>query len=148
MGTKTVDSAVVGDSLKESAWLSSVRATYAMSDLLATPADGPLVVGIAHSDYTSAEIEGWIESANSWDQGNMVSQEVRQRKIRTVGVFTTAGAADGVTIVLNDGKPITTKCGWMLSTGQTVRFWLYNQGLGSQDAGVLTIQGKANLWPN
>jgi len=150
LGTLAGDSSVlqvVNDTVEEKAWLSSVKATYAISEYTIVAGAGPILVGLAHNDYTNAEIEEWIENANSWSEGDLVAQEVAKRKIRRVGVF-------GVTIsgdeeVLNDGKPITTKCGWYLQTGQTVTFFFYNQGsvaLSGTDPEV-AIAGHANLWP-
>ena len=115
-----------------------------------TAADGPIMAGVCHSDYTNTEIEEWIEQGASWDQGDMVAQEEARRKIRLVGVFNTTGpGAQGAASVLNDGRPITTKCKWQLTTGDTVKFFAYNQGSGALAAGaVLHVNGHANLWPN
>ncbi len=134
--------------LTETAFLSSVKATWSLKDLDPQPGDGPIVVGVAHSDYTVAEIEGWIEEGASWDQGNKVStREINRRFIREVGVFPVNLAAG--TNVLNDGRPITTKCRWGLTTGQTVAFWAYNSGAGALVSGsILHVNGHANLWPN
>ncbi len=136
--------------LTETAWLSSVKCTWALGDFTTGTGDGPLWVGVAHSDYTDAEIEEWIEDGATWDQGNKVAtREVAKRLIRQVGVFqnlsTTAAGVDA----LNMGRPITTKCGWGLITGQTVKFWVYNSGSGGLVTGaLLKINGHANLWPN
>ncbi len=134
--------------LEEKAWLSSTKLTWAMDEFTPQAGDGPIWVGVAHSDYTTAEIEAWIESSTSWSQGDKISQEINRRKIRQVGVFTTPPDT-ATAVVLNDGRPITTKCGWQLTTGQTVRIWAYNTGLGVLTTGGLVhINGHANLWPN
>ncbi len=139
----------VDDVVTEKTWISSVKATWALEDLTQAAGDGPIEVFIAHSDYTLAEIEEWIESTASWDQSDLVGQEVAKRKIRRVGAFGANSASAGNTLVLNDGKPITTKCGWMLMTGQTVNIVAFNAGssaLGTTDPALLT-SGHANLWP-
>ncbi len=138
----------ISDSVVERAWLSSVKATWSMDQFTEGAGDGPILVGIAHSDYTDAEIEAWVEQTSSWEEADLVAQEVAKRKIRRVGTFGQTGPAlSGM--VLNGGKPITTKCGWMLASGQSIRIWAYNSGssaLATTSPAVVT-SGHANLWP-
>lgn len=144
----TAISFVVTGTVTEKAWLSSVKLNWAMDDFTPGTDDGPILVGVAHSDYSTSEIEAWIENSGGWSEGDLVAQEIAKRKIRQVGVFENPSAAVDVA-VLNDGKPITTKCGWMLETGDTVRYWAYNTGtsaLATTDPN-LKINGHANLWP-
>ncbi len=151
LGSEALTSALVGDVVTEKAWLTSVLARWAMSGFTAAAGDGPVLVGVAHSDYTDAEIEDWIEQSASWDQSNKIGQEVGKRFIREVGVFDIpVGAVPGSTIVLNDGKPIRTKCGWQLASGQTIRWWAYNMATAGPltDGSIVQVQGHANLWPN
>ncbi len=149
LGSATVISGTVADTVIEKAWCSSVKASYSMSGYTAAVNDGPLVVGVSHGDYTSTEIEEWVQSIDSWEETDQIGQEVGRRKIRRIGQFEvppTITPED--TVVLNDGKMITTKCKYVLSTGQTVRFWVFNQGTGALTTGaVLKVQGHANLWP-
>ncbi len=152
LGTLTGNNVLGGletNVLTETAFLTSVKATWALKDLDPQPSDGPIWVGLAHSDYTDAEVEEWIEEGASWDAGDMVAtREINRRLIRQVGVFQNVSSATG-TEVLNDGRPITTKCRWGLTTGQTVRFWVYNSGNGALVSGaILHVNGHANLWPN
>ncbi len=146
----TLISEVIGDTLNEKAWLSSVKAVWSLSNFTPAVADGPILVGIAHSDYSSAEIEAWIENANSWEEADKIGQEIARRKIREVGSFRSVDLSSSETITLNEGKPIHTKCGWQLASGQTVTIWAYNEGssaLGTTDP-VVQTSGHANLWPN
>ncbi len=138
----TWDSAVVERTL-----ISSVVATWALKDITGAAGDGPIICGLAHSDYSDAEIEEVIENTGSWDEGNLVQQEVAKRKVRIVGIFNET-QGDVNTAVLNDGKPIKTKLNWILTTGDTLKMWAYNQG-GSALTGTadLTAAGHANLWP-
>ncbi len=138
------------DSVTETAWLSSVKASYALRAYTVAAGDGPVVVGLAHSDYTDAEIEEWMENTTSWQQGNKIAQEKAKRFIRQIGVFSLPlNAAEVGDISLNDGRLITTKCGWLLTTGQTVKFWAYNSASGALTTGsVFHVNGHANLWPN
>ncbi len=139
------------DSVNERTWISSVRGSWSLDGLTHAENIGPIMVGIAHSDYTDAEIEEFIENTGSWDEGDLVSQEVGKRKIRIVGIFQTPPGAQAVDVmVLNDGKPITTKCGWILNQGQTLDLWAYNLGSAAVATTVpnVHLEGHANLWPN
>jgi len=132
----------------DSTWLSSVVATWSLDQLTPASDDGPIVVGIAHESYTDAEVEEWIETTGSWDYGAPVQQEVARRMIRQVGTFETPESALHA-VVLNDGKLVRTKCGWMIPPGESIRIWAYNSGgsaLATTDPNV-RVQGHANLWP-
>lgn len=149
LGTLAADTLILepaGDTVDEQAWLSSVKALYSLSDYTPATGDGPVIVGLAHSDYSAAEIEEWIEQTQSWSRFDLIGQEIAKRKIRRIGQWElNTPVAD--TVVLNDGKPLTTKCGWMLGTGQTVEFWVYNAGTALTTGAVAGIRGHANLWP-
>ncbi len=134
--------------VNERTWASSLRAIWSVSNWTAAANVGPLLVGVAHSDYTAAEIEEWIEQTGSWDEGNLVSQEVGKRKIRTVGTLDATQAVTE-TVSLNDGKAITTKLGWILTQGQTLDVWAYNLGSAAfaTTSPQLRTQGHVNLWP-
>ncbi len=149
LGGNTLTLGKETNTLTESAWLSSIKATWALIDFSPGTQDGPLWVGVAHSDYTSTEIEEFIEESGSWDVGNVVAKrEVNRRLIRQVGVFANLSGSAAAADALNDGRPITTKCGWMLNTGQTVTLWVYNSGSGTLTTGAfIHVNGHANLWP-
>ncbi len=148
LGPFVVIGGTIADVLEEKAWLSSVKATWALIDFTLGTADGPIWVGVAHSDYTDAEIEAWIEAQNTWKSGDKIAQEIGRRLIRQVGVFANLSTATAGSDVLNSGRPIRTKCGWMLTTGQTIKFWAYNSGSGTLTTGALVhVNGHANLWP-
>ncbi len=139
----------IADVVTEEAWLSSVKAVWSINQWTPGADIGPVWVGVCHSDYTDAEIEEWIENTGSWETSDKVqSREVGRRLIRQVGIFQEPATAV-VTTTLNDGRPITTKCGWMLGTGQTLKVWAYNMGGGAfatTDPAV-RVNGHANLWP-
>ena len=131
--------------------VSSIVASWALSDWTALVDDGPIMVGIAHGDYSDAEIEAFIENAQSWNEGDLVGQEVAKRKIRTIGIFRTEDAtasAPAAVATLNEGRPIKTKLNWVLNQQQTLRFWAYNLGTSVLTAGAhVNCEGHANLWP-
>ncbi len=107
----------------------------------ATAGDGPMVVGLAHNDYTAAEIEEFIEASASWDSGDKIANERRKRKIRIVGIFPLAAADE----VLNDGRPLKTKLGFVVEIGNTLKVWAYNPSTGTIATGVVVnITGGIN----
>ncbi len=149
LGSKVVIGSTVGDTVSEKAWCSSVKGAWSLDGFTPAAGDGPILVGLSHGDYTDTEIEEWIESLDTWEEGDLIGQEIGKRKIRKVGVFRIP-VGSGITDaqVLNDGRVFTTKCGWMFTTGQTIRFWAYNQGSSALTTGaLLRVEGHANLWP-
>ncbi len=147
LAAKTAVSAVFDETVNERSLISSLVATWSLGDFTLGSDIGPVMVGVAHSDYTDAEIEAFIEATGSWDEGDKIQQEVSRRKVRRVGIFPSApGPAD---LVLNDGKPIKTKLNWILNQGQTLRVWAYNMGASPIATTVpdVGVQGHANLWP-
>ncbi len=145
---RTLLGKAVTETVNERTFVSSIRATWSLNEFTKGTDVGPIQVGVAHSDYSDAEIEEWLETTASWNEGDLVQQEVGSRRCRNVGVFEVPfGAAESR--FLNDGKPITTKLGWILLQGQTVKLWAYNLGaaaLLTTDPNVLVV-GHANLWP-
>jgi hypothetical protein len=97
LGPTAVVSTPNGDVVDEKSWISSLVARWSMQGFTPTVDDGPIMVGVAHSDYTNAEIEAWIELTTGWAEGDLVSREIAKRKIRKVGVFEHEGIADVTT---------------------------------------------------
>lgn len=148
LAAQTLVGTDVADSVTERCWMSSVVLRWSLEKMTAGQDIGPLMVGVAHSDYTDAEIEAWVENQASWEEADQIGQEVGRRKIRKVGIFQTPQAVEDA-VVLNNGKPIRTKCGWILTTGQTLRVWVYNMGQAAvaTTAPNIFAEGHANLWP-
>ncbi len=147
LAARTLVSNVFGDAVAERTYISSIRMAHTLSDLTLAADVGPILVGVAHSDYSAAEIEEVIENSGSWSEADLISREIGARKIRIIGIFQMP--ATGADSVLNDGKPITTKLGWILNAGQTLDQWAYNLGSGplATTTPEYSIQGHANLWP-
>ncbi len=150
LGTLAAQDVVVSaiqDTVNERSLISSIRCTYSLSGYTVTDNVGPIMVGVAHSDYSDAEIEAWIENALSWDEGDRAAQEVANLKIRKIGsipMVTSLAASP-----LNDGKPIRTKLNWIVNQGQSLKFWAYNHGsvaVGTTDPDM-HVDGHANVWP-
>lgn len=149
LAAKTVISAIFDEVVQERTLASSIVATYAMGNWTIGSGRGPVMIGIAHSDYSDAEIEAMIESTGSWDEGDLVQQELAKRKIRRIGIFA-APDNSSEDAVLNDGNPIKTKLNWVLLQGQTLRLWIYNTGTAAFATSdpVFHCQGHINLWPS
>jgi len=148
LGAESLATKIVEDTVVEKAWCSSVEVRCSMKNYTTSATRGPILIGVAHSDYTAAEIEEWVENLGSWDAGDLRSQEIARRKIRQIGVFISPATA-ALSAVLNDGLPVHVKCGWMLQTAQSVRFWAYNNGSSALATTDPTVHydGHANLWP-
>ncbi len=117
------------ETVSERALLTSLVASYLVKDWTPLADRGPLMVGIAHSDYTAAEVEQFIENTGSWNQADLIQQEVGKRKIRIVGIFKSDSAGSGlIGSYLNNGTPIKTKLNWVLNSGETIDLWVYNMG--------------------
>lgn len=140
----------LSDVMTESGIITSLVATWALKELTEAAGDGPITVGIAHSDYTDAEIQENILVSNGWDRGDKIARERTKRLVRVIGTFSSAAGGGGGlgTDYLNDGKPIKTKLNWGLTTGDTLKIWAFNDGGSSLATTVpeLFVVGHANLF--
>ncbi len=136
------------EAVNERTFVSSIIATWSLRNATPTTDVGPLLVGVAHSDYSAAEVEAYIEATGTWDEGDLVQQEVMKRKIRIVGTFFIPSGPNAQD-TLNEGKKIRTKCGWISNQGQTLDVWAYNLGQAAfaTTAPEVILNGHANLWP-
>lgn len=148
LASKDVVGAVFDEVTGERMKCSSLVAAWSMENFTPGAGVGPIVVGVAHGDYTDAEIEEYLENSGQWDRGNMVSQEISRRKIRVVGAL--GGDVDTAAEIsrLANGRLIKTKLNWILQEGQTLRIWAFN--MGSQPVATtapsVTAVGHVNLW--
>ncbi len=138
------------EQVSERTFASSIVASWTLSEVTLEANVGLLMVGLAHSDYSAAEIEQVIENTGSWDEGDLVQQEIAKRKVRIVGIFGQAGQQAVGWDVLNEGRPIKTKLGWILTTGDGLAYWAYNLGTGAFSTTVpeMDVQGHINLFPS
>ncbi len=151
LGTLAAKTAVLQqftDAVEERSLISSLQLLWSLIGKTVADNQGPIMVGVAHSDYTLAEVEAWIELQTGWAEGDQVSREIQNRKIRRVGVFEETGQ-DLATQVLNQGRSVKTKLNWILTTGQSIKFWAYNNGSANlaTTAPNVVLSGHANLWP-
>ncbi len=148
LAARTVVSADFDSVVNERTLVSSVIAIYTLAKFTKATDDGPIMVGLAHGDYSSAEIQAVLDATGSWNEGDLIAREVGNRKVRRIGVFDVPLDADEVS-VLNDGKRIKTKLNWILLQGQTLKLWAFNMGTSAiaTTAPVVHCEGHANLWP-
>ncbi len=148
---RTLVATTFDSTVNERTFVSSIVARWAMNNFTAALLDGPIMVGVAHGDYTDAEIEEWIETTGSWNEGDLVAtREVGRRLVKQIGVFATNPADTGTgSTVLNDGKAIKSKLGWILNQGVTLKIWAYNLGTSAlaTTSPVVKAEGHVNLFP-
>jgi len=149
LGTLAANTAILesSDVVGERTRITSLDCIYALADFTQADNSGPIEVGFAHSDYSLAEIEEFLELTTSWNEGDLIDKEVSSRLIRRVGIF--HQETSGGNSVLNEGRSIKTKLNWILNAGQGLNFWCYNQGgvaVGTTDPNC-HIVGHANLFP-
>ncbi len=149
LGPRTLVAQVFDETVTERALLSSIVSTYVMDDFTNGIDIGPIMVGIAHGDYTAAEIEEFIENTASWAEADKIGQEVAKRQVRIIGIFGSGLLDASAHQTLNDGKPIKTKLNWILNAGQTLDVWAYNLGTAAVATTVpdIHLEGHVNLWP-
>ncbi len=105
--------------------------------------DGGMLFGIAHGDYTAAEIEEAIEASNSIDRGNKIANEQANRLVRVLGNFGSQGTVLG-DINFNDGVVKRVKLNWPIEIGQVVSMWIYNSTADAWTTGsLLSLIGQA-----
>ncbi len=115
----------------------TIKATFGLRDLVAD--DGPVTVGFAHSDYTVAEIKECLEAGAAISQGDKIATERANRLVRIVGTFNTGEE------MLNDGKPISTRLNWLITIGDSVVLFAFNESTAALATGtILNIAG--DLW--
>ncbi len=109
-----------------------------------TAGEGPIRFGVAHSDYSDAEIEEVLEATASWNEGDLVAQEVANRKVREVGTFSGLNTEE----VFNEGRMKKTTMRWILLQSQTLKMWVYNASGATLTTGaVVSCAGHVWLQP-
>ncbi len=133
------------ESVNEKSICTSIKCTWSLDNL--TGSQGPIEFGVAHSDYSDAEILEVISNTGSWDSGDKISQERAKRLVRKIGVFVSEENAGTIDVRFNDGRSVRTKLNWKLATGDTLRMWALNKGSQlSSTVPVVICEGQANLF--
>ncbi len=119
--------------------ISSVQLLWGVRGL--TAGEGPIDAGVAHGDYSAAEIEECLEATGSWSDTDKVAGEQANRLVRRIVTFSGEAADE----VANDGKPIKTKLNWRIPDGSTLTVWCRNRsGAVLTTGGVIVADGHAN----
>ncbi len=140
LGANALVSSDIADVVTEQARVSSIEVSISIRDL--TSGEGPITVGVAHSDYTDAEMEEVLENVGSWEIGDKVQQEVAKRLVRVLGQINSIDENR-----LSDGDMIKTRLNWGLATGQTLAFFAFNKSGATLTTGAfLIVEGHANIW--
>ncbi len=147
LAASTLISVDFDETMIEAGRITSVVASWALSDWTAGAGDGPITFGLAHSDYSDAEIEQVIEASGSWDTGDKVAQEVNSRLVRIIGTFRSDTLSTTRMVVFNEGKMIKTKLNWKMTTGDTLSVWAFNNGSSAlATGGIIFANGHANIF--
>ncbi len=103
----------------------SFKGTFSWIDIAAVN-DGAMEFGLAHGDYTAAEIEECLEATTSMALGDMVAQERADRKVRVMGTIQGNPAVVNGESPANDGRPIKVKLNWLIPAGENISAWAKN----------------------
>ncbi len=123
--------------------LMSMDIAWGLANLGATVDDGQ-EFGVAHSDYTDAEIEECLEAQASIDVGDKVAQERSNRLVRTIGQIV-GNAGTGAGMNFNDGRKLKTKLNWRMGIGDTLSLWVRNGSDTVYTTGA-RLTGVGNIW--
>ncbi len=134
-------STVLTSAMENEGRVSSIEASW--SRRTGTAGEGPVMFGVAHPDYTTAEIEAAIEIA-VLGPGTLIQKEVANRLVRHIGTFSGVDSNE----VINDGKPVKTKLNWAFQDGQVaLTVWAYNLfGTVLTTGMVINVLGHLNVF--
>lgn len=136
------DQAAVGtafdDAVDQEMYFISMDVTASFTDH--TQQEGPLHIGVAHNDYTDAEIAEWWVATNGWNTSDQVAyREIRRRLCRIIGTF----AGTDITEVLNNGVKIRVPLKFKVADGQTLKLFVINDSQAALTTGTIAkIQGR------
>lgn len=105
-----------------------------------TAGEGPLHVYLAHSDYTAAEIQEFIDNADGFGEtDDLIAKEKSRRLIRYVGAFPGVDPDE----VLNDGRPVRIRGRFRVGAGDAVNLAVYNTAGAQLTTGtIVTCRGR------
>ncbi len=121
----------------------SIDITWQLTNLGATSDDG-FEFGVAHSDYSAAEVEQALEAVQSVDTGNKQALEQADRLVRTIGTFQGA-AGSGAGLSFNNGNPKKVKLNWYIGNGEGINTWVRNGSPTDYTIGA-NVSRLGNMW--
>ncbi len=122
----------------------SLDMAWGIVDLGAATDDG-FTFGVAHSDYTAAEIEECLEATGSMDIGDKVAQEQANRLVREIGTISPQAALAGGGANFADGRRVKTKLNWVLAIGDNLAVWVRNASSANYTTGA-SLVGNGVMW--
>lgn len=143
LASNTVVSAAFGNTLDQECY--AISTDCVVSGHGFTTGEGPILVGLAHGDYTAAEIEEWLEANASWASSDQIANERAKRKCRIIGYLEEMTGGDRL---VNNGKKSRVKLGWKVQEGETFQLWAYNEGSAVlTTGGIVEIKGPVYFKP-
>lgn len=103
--------------------------------------EGPIHVGVAHSDFTNTEILEYLD-VDPTQRDDKIAQERVKRGllIKKVGQFP-IGAVGAQQMVLNAGVPIRKKLRMLITEGFQLQLYAINRGTGATTGRVVHFSG-------
>jgi len=146
LATKLALVAVIVGAPSDKVRVSSVKLNFVWDDMTGTGGganeDGPLMVGVAHGDYTATEVKEYIEATTSIDFDDKIAAERSRRMIRIIGTLSAMQISDPA-----NGGLRKTKLNWTLGEASTLNMFAYNTGGAALTTGSqLSCNGHANVW--
>ncbi len=141
--TPATNIVVAGDilaSLSEDFWVNAVKLSWTLNG--ATPGEGPLVIGVAHGDYSVTEIKENLD-VSYIDPDDKIAREQATRLVRRVGQFPVLAADE----VLENGIEVLTKCRFTIGDGKSLDAWVMNRSGSTLTTGAIirfagTVSGR------
>lgn len=132
-----LDADVFTNDFEENFWASSFHGTWAIRNV--TVGEGPIQFGLAHSDYTVAEILEKLTSDESNVRGDLVEVEQARRFVRQGGVFSAATADE----IYNEGRVSKLSLRFKIGNNFNLAMWVRNQSGATLTTGAqVVLNGK------
>lgn len=123
---------LLGGNLTEDFYWAGSKLTWSARG--GTSGEGAVEVGLAHGDYTAAEIEENLEVAFLGPLAK-IQQEQARRLVRRVGTFPQVSADER----LNDGVPVVTASKFVQQDGASPAVWAHNLSGATLTTGLVII---------
>lgn len=130
---------ILGNDLAEDLFIISIDGLWTLRNL--TGGETPIEIGLAHSDYTIAEILENLE-IEVISPDAKIEMERAKRKIRRVGIFAKGDRTDQG---IGDGMPLRTKLLFTVGNSQNLALWARNISGATLTTGAL-IQGNGTIF--
>ncbi len=103
--------------------------------------EGPVHVGLAHSDYSDAEILEHLDVDPTERHDKIAQEQVRRgREIRKIGQFS-IGTDGNAHLNLGGGTMIRKKLGFSINEGKSISVYAVNRGAGATTGRLVSVSG-------